>query len=114
ISCRAPATWWRSSIRSACAKLRRISGDDMADDKTIRPANPDDVPAIERVVDAAYLRYVERIGKKPGPMLDDYPARVAEGAVSVLISTGEIVGVIVLLPEADHLLLDNIAVLPAR
>ena len=86
----------------------------MADDKTIRPASPDDVPAIEQVVNDAYVRYVERIGKKPGPMLDDYKARVAEGAVSVLVSAGEIVGVIVLLPEADHLLLDNIAVLPAR
>jgi GNAT superfamily N-acetyltransferase len=86
----------------------------MADDKMIRPASPNDVPAIEQVVNEAYLRYVERIGKKPGPMLDDYKARVAEGAVSVLISAGEIVGVIVLLPEADHLLLDNVAVLPAR
>jgi ribosomal protein S18 acetylase RimI-like enzyme len=86
----------------------------MADDNTIRPARPGDVPAIERVVNEAYRGYVARIGKKPGPMLDDYEARVAEGTVSVLMSAGEIAGVIVLLPEADHLLLDNIAVSPAH
>jgi ribosomal protein S18 acetylase RimI-like enzyme len=80
----------------------------------IRPATAADVPAIERVVHDAYIGYVERIGKQPGPMLDDYGARVAEGAVSVLTVDDEVAGVLVLLPEPDHLLLDNIAVDPAR
>ena len=80
----------------------------------IRPATADDVPAIERIVHDAYLSYVERIGKEPGPMLDDYRARVAEGAASVLTVDGAVAGVLVLLPEADHLLLDNVAVAPAR
>jgi GNAT superfamily N-acetyltransferase len=73
-----------------------------------------DVPAIERIVHDAYLRYVERIGKPPGPMLDDYSARVAEGAVWVLDEGGAVAGVLVLLPAPDHLLLDNVAVDPAR
>lgn len=86
----------------------------MTGEETIRPATPDDVPAIERVVHDAYMRYVDRIGKKPGPMLDDYRARVAEGAVWVLAEGGAIAGVLVLLPALDHLLLDNVAVDPMR
>ena len=86
----------------------------MSADTEIRPATTSDVPAIERIVHDAYLRYVERIGKPPGPMLDDYSARVAEGAVWVLDEGGAVAGVLVLLPAQDHLLLDNVAVDPAR
>ena len=50
----------------------------------IRPAAPGDIPAIEQIVADAYTPYIARIGATPGPMLDDYPARVAEGVVHVL------------------------------
>src|SRR5262249_39537437 len=79
----------------------------------IRPARPDDRDAVEAVVHAAYSIYVDRIGKPPGPMLDNYTARIADGSVSVVEdSTGNISGIIVLIPDSDHLLLDNIAVRP--
>jgi ribosomal protein S18 acetylase RimI-like enzyme len=81
----------------------------------IRRARPDDRLAVEAVVQAAYSVYIERIGKPPGPMLDDYAARIAAGAVSVLEDAdGTIAGIVVLIPKAGHLLLDNIAVLPER
>jgi hypothetical protein len=35
-------------------------------------------------VDQAYRHYIARIGRPPGPMLDDYPARVSEGVVWVV------------------------------
>ena len=47
-------------------------------------------------------------------MLDDYAARVLEGAVWVLEEGAAIAGIIVLLPTTNYLLLDNIAVSPAR
>jgi len=49
-------------------------------------------------------------------MLDDYAKRIAEGVISVLGETdGTTVGLIVLLPKADNLLLpDNLAVRPDR
>ncbi len=78
----------------------------------IRPALPGDVERIQAIVDQAYAIYVPRIGKKPGPMLDDYRARVAEGAVCVAEREGQTVGVVVLLVEGEHLLLDNVAVAP--
>jgi GNAT superfamily N-acetyltransferase len=80
----------------------------------IRPANAADLPAVERIVRDAYTKYIARIGKPPGPMLDDYPARVRAHQAWVLEREGAVAGLIVLLPEDDHLLLDNVAVDPAH
>lgn len=81
----------------------------------IRRAGPADREAVEAIVEAAYSPYVARIGKPPGPMLDDYGALIAEGAVTVLEEAGrQIAAIIVLLPKPEHVLLDNIAVRPDR
>jgi GNAT superfamily N-acetyltransferase len=81
----------------------------------IRPAQPGDQVAIETIVRAAYAVYIPRIGKPPGPMLDDYARLIADGAVSVIEEAGgEIAALIVLIPKPDQLLLDNIAVRPDR
>jgi ribosomal protein S18 acetylase RimI-like enzyme len=79
----------------------------------IRAATAADVSVAE-IVDQAYRNYIARMGKPPGPMLDDYAARVLEGLVWVLEEGSVIAGIIVLLPATDYLLLDNIAVSPAR
>jgi ribosomal protein S18 acetylase RimI-like enzyme len=79
----------------------------------IRPADASDLPAMARIVAGAYQIYVERIGKPPGPMLDDYSAHVRAHAAWVAEADGVVVGLIVLLPQDDHLLLDNVAVDPA-
>ena len=47
-------------------------------------------------------------------MLDDHATRVSDGVVWVIEEDGTIWGIVVLLPEPDHLLLDNIAVVPSR
>jgi GNAT superfamily N-acetyltransferase len=80
----------------------------------IRTATAADVPAIAEIVDHAYRHYITRIGKPPGPMLDDYAARVSEGVVWVLDDGAVIAAIIVLLPAPNYLLLDNIAVAPSR
>lgn len=81
----------------------------------IRRAEPADRAVVEQIVRDAYSMYIERIGKPPGPMLDDYGALIADGVVSVCEgSDGTIAALIVLLPKPDHLLLDNIAVRPDR
>lgn len=81
----------------------------------IRAAHADDQAAVEAIVRSAYVVYVSRIGKPPGPMLDDYRALIDAGSVSVVERPdGELAGVIVLLPRPDHLLLDNVAVRPER
>jgi GNAT superfamily N-acetyltransferase len=81
----------------------------------IRRARPEDRVAVEAVVSAAYAIYVERIGKPPAPMLEDYAARIDTGVVSVFEDAdGIVAAIIVLLPERDYLLLDNVAVHPDR
>jgi GNAT superfamily N-acetyltransferase len=77
----------------------------------IRPADAGDLPEVERIVRDAYIKYIARIGKPPGPMLDDYAVLVRTHCVWV--AGAPVVGVIVLLGEADHLLLDNVAVDPS-
>jgi L-amino acid N-acyltransferase YncA len=71
------------------------------DELRIRAATAVDVPAIANIVDQAYRHYIARIGKSPGPMLDDYAARVSEGAVWVLEEAGVIAAIIVLLPAPN-------------
>lgn len=62
---------------------------------------------------AAYARYVERMGRQPGPVLDDYGKRIADRQAWVLLAEAEcIAGVLVLEEQADALLLDNVAVDP--
>ena len=88
--------------------------EDTAAEPRIRAATAADVPVIVQIVDQAYRHYIPRIGKPPGPMLDDYDARVSEGVVWVIGERPSIAGIIVLLPRPEYLLLDNIAVAPAR
>jgi ribosomal protein S18 acetylase RimI-like enzyme len=78
----------------------------------IRPAVPGEANALRDVVHAAYAHYITRIGKPPGPMLDDYTARIFNGQAWVLEDAGRIIGVLVLEETADSFLLDNIAVRP--
>jgi len=78
------------------------------------PAAIADVPEIERLIAAAYAKYVARLGKPPSPMLADYRALVSAAAVWVVRGDDGLAGVLVLLPQPDHLLLDNIAVAPAQ
>ncbi len=80
---------------------------------TIRKAEIADVPVLEHVVRCAYEPYIARIGKPPGPMLDDYRQRVTDGQAWVLETDGKIAGLLVLEDAPDGLLLDNIAVAPA-
>ncbi len=79
---------------------------------SIRPARPADAGPLKACVEAAYEHYIPRMGQAPGPMLDDYDARIAADRVFVAVEDGKIVGGLVLIVEPDKLLLDNIAVHP--
>ncbi|QHD06314.1 GNAT family N-acetyltransferase [Pseudomonas sp. R76] len=78
----------------------------------MRPATADDVAAIEAIVEAAYSPYIARIGRKPGPMLEDYRQLVEAGGVHVLDNAGTVQGFVILLAGDGALLLDNLAVAP--
>src|SRR4051812_35922160 len=63
---------------------------------SFRPANGQDASGVAACVNAAYRHYVERIGKPPGPMTDDYAEVIRERRVTVAESRGKIIGVLVL------------------
>ncbi len=63
----------------------------------IRPARSDESRAVADCGNAAYEHYITRIGKKPAPMLADYPALIAEGLVSVIPTKAGVRGVIALM-----------------
>lgn len=76
----------------------------------VREATIADLERIEAIVVEAYSPYIARTCQPPGPMSDDYAARIADGTVFVADGADGVVGLIVLVPRPDHLLLDNIAV----
>jgi GNAT superfamily N-acetyltransferase len=78
----------------------------------IREARAADAARVREIVDAAYRDYIPRIGKQPGPMLDDYAKRIDDRQVWVLDGDDGIAGVLVLEETPDGFLLDNIAVSP--
>jgi ribosomal protein S18 acetylase RimI-like enzyme len=79
----------------------------------IRPASAADLPRIAEIVERAYSVYVPRVGRRPGPMDDDYAERVRGGHVYVA-ERDLVVGLIVLLRSGEHLLIENVAVHPDR
>ena len=81
---------------------------------TVRRARPGEAPLLRALVERAYGPWVPVLGRRPMPMDDDYGARVAAGGAWVLEDAGEVRGVLVLEGHADHLLLENVAVEPAR
>jgi ribosomal protein S18 acetylase RimI-like enzyme len=79
----------------------------------IRPATAGDAGAIGELVERAYGPWLPIVGLRPAPMDADYGALVAEGDVFV-VGDSEVAGVLVLRPEGDALMVENVAVDPAR
>lgn len=82
-------------------------------DPDIRQAMKEDLKPIEDIVKQAYTPYVKQIGQEPGPMLDDYSAQISNGRVHVIEQDGLVQGFLVLIPEKEIMLLDNVAVAPS-
>ena len=78
----------------------------------IRLAQREDLAAVEALVTVVYTQYIPLIGQKPGPMSDDYSALIEKRRVYVLSSENKLAGMLVLLPEDETMLLDNVAVHP--
>ena len=77
---------------------------------SLRHATTADLPAIKALIDAAYAKYLTRMGKPPGPMLRDYGPSVEDG--TTWVAGSPITAVLTLYPRGDHLLIENIAVHP--
>ncbi len=78
----------------------------------MRRATTVDLADIQRLIDAAYGKYVERIGRAPAPMTADYAAAVRNSRVWLLHRREVLVGALVTEDRGDHLLLETVAVSP--
>ena len=79
----------------------------------IRIAEKSYQQAIFECVDAAYSIYIDRIGKKPAPMLTDYTELISKNLVYVVTDKEQLKGLIVLIPKGNYLLIENVAVYPS-
>ncbi len=81
----------------------------------IRPAQFDDLTAVERIASVAYAKYVKRIGKKPAPMIADFGSQIDKGTVFVAVDDGgAICGFVVFYPRDGGIHLENVAVSPTH
>jgi len=78
----------------------------------IRRATAADAPVATAITRAAYLPWVPIIGREPGPMSADLAASAEAGVLWIAEDDGTAVGVLVLVPHPDHLLLESVAVAP--
>jgi GNAT superfamily N-acetyltransferase len=83
---------------------------------SLRAARPDEAGAVGALVESAFSRHVEAVGRRPMPMDDDHAARIAAGQQYVSEApdgSGTLVSSIVLVDAPGHLIVNNVAVAPA-
>lgn len=78
----------------------------------LRRATPADAEAVRALSRAAYAQWVPLIGREPKPMNADYDHAVRAHIVDLHEIDGVLEGLIEMIPEADHLLVENVAVRP--
>jgi GNAT superfamily N-acetyltransferase len=81
---------------------------------TFRRASENDAETVRALTHAAYAKWVAVIGRRPKPMNVDYEHAVRAHQIELAYLDGELAGVIEIIPAADHLLLENLAVTPAH
>ena len=79
-----------------------------------RRADENDAETVRALTHAAYAKWVPVIGRRPKPMNADYEHAVRAHVIELAYDDGELAGLIEIIPAADHLLLENLAVAPAQ
>lgn len=89
--------------------------DPSRDDLVIIKATDEDVPIIQSMVEAAYTKYIGRIGKRPAPMDEDYHQAIHTQTVLILKGRDQqVIGTIILElnPSSDSAKVNNLVVHP--
>ncbi|KAF5566216.1 acetyltransferase [Fusarium phyllophilum] len=83
-------------------------------DLTLIRAQASDIPSIQLMVNAAYEKYIPRIGKPPAPMTAGYTTLLTTHDVFILRATQFPVGALVLHhdPDSDAIKVENLVVDP--
>lgn len=78
----------------------------------IQQAMATDAAAIRELTRTAYAKWVPLIGREPKPMTADYDAALRDHRFDLLYAGGSLAALIETIREADHLLVENVAVSP--
>jgi GNAT superfamily N-acetyltransferase len=84
----------------------------MTDRVELRQAKATDAVAIRDLTRQAYAKWVPLIGREPKPMTANYDEAVARHRFDLLHIDGTLAALIETIREADHLLVENVAVSP--
>jgi GNAT superfamily N-acetyltransferase len=85
----------------------------VSDKEQLRQGLATDVAAIRDLTRAAYAKWVPVIGREPKPMTADYADALRKHRFDLLYADGKLVALIETTREADHLLIENVAVAPS-
>jgi ribosomal protein S18 acetylase RimI-like enzyme len=85
----------------------------MTDTEELRQGTATDAPAIRALTRAAYAKWVPLIGREPKPMAADYAEALRKHRFDLLYVGGALAALIETIAEADHFLIENVAVSPA-
>lgn len=80
----------------------------------VRRAEENEAELVSEIVHAAYSKWVSVIGREPTPMTADFNKAIREHDIDLAIVEGEVVGLIEIWPQADHIWIENVAVHPHR
>ena len=79
----------------------------------LRRAGPADATAVRDLTREAYAKWVPLIGREPKPMVADYEQAVRCHIIDLVYVDSVLAGLIEIIPQADHMLIENLAVSPA-
>ncbi|KAF5976496.1 acetyltransferase GNAT family [Fusarium coicis] len=84
-------------------------------DLMLTRAQASDIPSIQLMVNAAYEKYIPRIGKPPAPMTADYPSLLTTRDIFILRTAQSPVGALVLQhePNSNAVQIENLVVDPS-
>ena len=77
-----------------------------------RTADADDAPAVRELTRAAYSKWIPLLGREPLPMVADYDAAVLKHRIDLAYASDQFVGLIEMIMESEHLLIENVAIHP--
>ncbi len=78
----------------------------------IRTAGTSDAPAVRALTCAAYAKWVPLLGREPLPMTVDYEAAVLTHRIDLAYAYDQLVGLVEMVFEPQHLLIENLAIHP--
>jgi GNAT superfamily N-acetyltransferase len=79
---------------------------------SLRRATAADAANVRALTRSAYAKWVPLIGREPIPMTADYDRAVADHIIDLWEERGELVALIEVVRETDHLSIENVAVRP--